>query len=548
MKENVRVAVAQVHVEPWAEDRNLIKVLQYMRMAAKQGADVVVFSEAISNGYVFKDTEEALRAATTTDGEFVTAVRSLASELKIWTSFGILERTKAKDGIHNTALLVSDSGKLEGVYRKTFFIRSDKIWMKHGEIKFEPTTTPLGSIGMVICADMRIPEPARCTALGGAQMLFNVSNWGGPDQYEIHAPARAIENHCWIISADKVGSEPGIRYPGHSQVLTPDGAVAAEASEFDEELLVVDVKPSLADRRGKEHRFARRRPELYQKLVGLAPAKSRTNSQLTSVSGVYAAAAQVVSGNIEQAVVECEKIFLLDEADLIVLPELFPVQGGVSNENVRERIGLTETAVDLLAKFSRRTGTVVVVGLPRLSADGGLYNSACVIDGGEIVGWYDKSHLESSEVGLFSAGRDLGLFNTRIGLLGVMLGEEGLITEVPRLLAFDGAQVIAWPTRWKSTRHSDVLPLERALENQVYVVAATPAERGVGHSQVVSPRPYPIPAQRATIGPGRVGCAGHMIVPATSTMKLVSRNTDIFAHRQPQGYSILTTQTGEGAQ
>ncbi len=247
-KNKVRVAVAQLHVEPWVEDRNLAKVLEYMRHSAKQGAKVAVFSEGMSNGYVFTDVQEAQAAATTITGSFVKSIQALAAELKIWVSFGILE--KAENGIYNDALLVSDTGELAHVYRKSFFIRSDKIWMKHGGIKFEPTSTPFGSVGLIICADMRIPEPARCTALAGAQMLFNVSNWGGPDQYEIHAPARAIENHCWIISADKVGSEPGIRYPGHSQVLSPEGHVIAEASEFNEELLVVDIEPSLADRRG----------------------------------------------------------------------------------------------------------------------------------------------------------------------------------------------------------------------------------------------------------------------------------------------------------
>ncbi len=257
------------------------------------------------------------------------------------------------------------------------------------------------------------------------------------------------------------------------------------------------------------------------------------------MAGIYAAACQSISGNIDQAIAECEKMFRLDEADLFVLPELASVSGEISRENILAQMDSVDDAIEKLLKFSRKTHSVMVVGLPRQIAGGRLQNAACVIDDGEILGWYAKSHLETGESDHFVKGDELGIFQTRVGSIGVMLGEEGLITEVPRLLAMEGAEILAWPCRWKSGRHSDVMPLERALENQVYVVAATPAERGVGHSQVVSPRPYPVPAQRAILGPGRLGCIGHMIVPATSAMKLVSRNTDVFAHRQPQAYTAL---------
>ncbi len=536
---HVRVAIGQLHVEPWAEDRNLKKICAFMRRASSFGARLVVFSEAMSNGYVFHDIKEAEAAATTIPGPFIDPICALASELNMWVGLGLLER--AKQGIYNDALLISADGKIQATYRKTFFIRSDKIWMRHGGISFKPVTTPFGSLGLIICADMRIPEPARCTALSGAQVLLNLANWGGPDQYEIHTPARAIENHFWIVSADKVGSEPGIHFPGHSQVVNPEGRVVAEASGVDEELLIVDIDPSEADRVSNQKRFSGRRPELYQQLCEplAIPAQDKGNS--AGVMGRYVAACQVVSSRVHEALAVCEEAYRLDEAELMVLPELFTVTDIGDENEIRQRSIEASDVLQQFTDFSKATGTVLVIGLPMSITDGtGIANSAWVIDAGKVLGFYQKTHLSFDEAGKFTSGNNLPVFQTSVGTIGVLLGEEGYITEVPRLLALRGAEILTWPCRWTTQRPSDVLPLERALENQVYVVVANPAENGIGHSQVVSPRSYPVSAHRVAIGPGRVGAVGQMIIPMTSHMKLISRNTDVFAHRKPEAYGILS--------
>ncbi|MCC7487207.1 MAG: carbon-nitrogen hydrolase family protein [Burkholderiales bacterium] len=543
-KNRVRVAIAQLHVEPWAEERNLKKVCDYMRRAARAGAKVAVFSEGMSNGYVFQDIREAEAAATTIPGPFIDPVRALAQELNVWVAIGLLER--APQGIYNNALLISPDGNIHSRYRKTFFIRSDKIWMRHGGVCFDAVVTPFGKVGLVICADMRIPEPARCTALSGAQVLFNVSNWGGPDQYEIHAPARALENHCWVISADKVGSEPGIRYPGHSQVVNPDGRIIAEASEFDEELLVVDIDPTEADHVEGRKRFADRRPDLYRMLCDPQAGRPLFEDDASRITGCYVAACQVVSARVEEALRVCEEACRLDEAQLLVLPELFTVENPEDDSELRQRSEQSARLIEPFVNFSRSTCSVLVIGLPQKSANGmGVANSACVIDRGKMLGSYQKTHLHARESDRFIRGNDLPVFETSIGRIGVLLGNEGVVTEIPRVLALKGAEILAWPTRWTGQRASELLPLERALENQVYIVVASPAEHGTGHSQVVSPRTYPVPALRSALGAGRVGFVGQLIVPMTARVKMLSRNTDVFAHRMPDAYSILAASQDE---
>src|SRR3989304_4331510 len=76
--------------------------------------------------------------------------------------------------------------------------------------------TSIGCLGLMICADGRLPEIARTLALRGAQLIVNPTAWVSTardrrlltnPQYEYMIPVRALENGVWIASANKVGTE-----------------------------------------------------------------------------------------------------------------------------------------------------------------------------------------------------------------------------------------------------------------------------------------------------------------------------------------------------
>ena len=132
-------------------------------------------------------------------------------------------------------------------------------------------------IGVLICYDLRFPEAARMCALDGADLIALPTNWPvGVDFHPgIFAPARAAENHCYLLACDRVGTERGVDFIGRSLLIDYDGHELAVAGDTEEELLVGEIDPDAARlthvrRRPGEHEWdtmADRRPGLYRRLL-----------------------------------------------------------------------------------------------------------------------------------------------------------------------------------------------------------------------------------------------------------------------------------------
>ena len=89
------------------------------------------------------------------------------------------------------------------------------------------------------------------------------------------APVRAMENHLFFMVVNRVGSEGGFEFIGHSCLCAPNGSVIASCPNRQEACLVARIDPQLARnkrivRQPGEHEIDRildRRPELYKGLV-----------------------------------------------------------------------------------------------------------------------------------------------------------------------------------------------------------------------------------------------------------------------------------------
>ena len=84
----------------------------------------------------------------------------------------------------------------------------------------------------------------------------------------IHEPARAHENEVWMVCADKAGQEEGLTYPGHSQVIHPDGTMVVQGSQHGHEIVYADIDTEevAAVRQRADSLMRGRRPESYKLL------------------------------------------------------------------------------------------------------------------------------------------------------------------------------------------------------------------------------------------------------------------------------------------
>ncbi len=271
----VRVAACQVEPRIGDVERNLERIEAALTDAARGGAALAVLPEAAITGYAFASLDEALPVARRASAVAADRLEEMSRALQLVVVCGSLDAEG--DEVYNIAYAISPDGR-RYQYRKVHlpYLGVDRF--------ATPGPTPPAvvevagmRVGVLICYDLRFPEAARICALDGADLIVLPTNW--PVGVEFHpdlfAPARAAENHCYLLAADRVGEERGTTFMGRSIFVGPDGERLAVASDSDEEILYGDVELERARathvrRRPGEHEWdtiADRRPGLYDRLL-----------------------------------------------------------------------------------------------------------------------------------------------------------------------------------------------------------------------------------------------------------------------------------------
>ncbi len=158
---------------------------------------------------------------------------------------------------------------------------------------------------------------------------------------------------------------------------------------------------------------------------------------------------------------------------LAVLPEMW--SSGYDYTNLSTLAERTPEVLDALRSVSSELGMVTVGSLAE-KKDGALYNTAFVVDRGEIVGSYRKLHLFSTmgEDRYLKSGESTLVVDTSAGRIGVAICYDLRFPELFRKLALEGAQILCLPAEWPKPRqeHWRTLLRARAIENQLFVAAA----------------------------------------------------------------------------
>ena len=277
----VRVAACQIDPQLGEVDRNLERIERAVAEAAAAGAVLAVLPEAAVTGYAFTSLDEALPVARRAGAVAADRLAALAVKHAMTVICGTLEAQG--DEIFNTALLVTADGR-RFAYRKMHlpFLGIDRFATPGPDA---PSVVEVNGlrIGVLICYDLRFPEAARMCALDGADLIALPTNWPVGVNFHpgIFAPARAAENHCYLLASDRVGTERGVTFIGRSLLIDYEGNQLAVASDTEEALLIGEIDPEAARqthvrRRPGEHEWdtmADRRPGLYRRL--LEPAVDR---------------------------------------------------------------------------------------------------------------------------------------------------------------------------------------------------------------------------------------------------------------------------------
>lgn len=195
-----------------------------------------------------------------------------------------------------------------------------------------------------------------------------------------------------------------------------------------------------------------------------------------------------------------------DGARLVVLPEVFnsPYQSERFPDYAEPYPGLTSA---FLANCSARYGIYLVGGsIIEKDEAGRLYNTSYIFNPqGELLGRHRKLHLFDVDIAggiafresdTLSPGHQVTVINSGSLCFGVMICFDVRFPELARRCVLDGAQMLIIPAAFNTVTgpaHWEILMRTRAVDNQCYVMAASPARnpeasyQAWGHSMIIDP-------------------------------------------------------------
>ena len=276
----VTVAALQLAFSDEVE-QNIAAVTELVREAASRGAEIVLPPELFEGHYFCQVEDEGRFSRAKSAGEHpaVLAMQRLAAELRVTIPTSFFEL----DGPHhyNSLAMIGPDGAVQGVYRKSHIPDGpgyeEKFYFRPGNTGFRVWDTPAARVGVGICWDQWYPETARILMLIGADLLFFPTAIGN----EPHDPTldtsrmwrramigHSVSNVVPVIAANRIGTENGQTFYGHSFLADERGDLVAEFGADETGVLVGTFDLDVVRRHRAAFGFFRdRRPDLYGRIA-----------------------------------------------------------------------------------------------------------------------------------------------------------------------------------------------------------------------------------------------------------------------------------------
>jgi len=486
----------------------------------------------------------------------------------MYVAVGVDLRGATAPDVHISSVLIGPDGCVIGVHNKHVLWDYEYTLFVAGSEQYQVFKTPIGVIGLLLCADGILPETPRALSLLGAQILCNSLNSRGPDEARMHIPLRSMESAVWHIASNTVGnpSNVGLLWPctGGSQIVAPDGTSVASCGEEEEEMVWADIQPALADLKTSnlvDNVMEWRRPDLYGVLT--------QPLDVVPAAAMYGPAPEIAEGPAPQCVKvammqisryhtrQCTEWVTARQIDLAgrrkahlgVLPELFCFAAGEVAKDVAAAAAYSATILSQLQENAKQAGIFVAASLVEEDA-GAFYHTAYLLNSqGEIVGSYRKAHLNREEQSWAAAGQSLAtVMDTEIGKLALMIGDEVWIPEVGRALGVLGAEIVIHPCNWDRPEAPNMAAVERTSENRYHLVSVARLDnKGLVGSQVVFAGEFvggePIALMRFPMAQWmRYGVEEQMVVDLhrrEAHCKMMGFHLDVLAKRAPECYGMF---------
>lgn len=191
-------------------------------------------------------------------------------------------------------------------------------------------------------------------------------------------------------------------------------------------------------------------------------------------------------------------------AEIIALPEMFACPYSRKYFKAYAALGHEKT-LSAMKRWAKENDILLIGGSVPETEDGKVYNTCFVIDGnGAVIARHRKIHLfeidvpgmRFSEAASFEPGRDITVFDSKWGKIGVAVCFDVHFPELFRAMAVRGARLVILPAQFDAVMgalHWKSLLRCRADDNQIFFAGVSAARneafsyKALGDSMVIDP-------------------------------------------------------------
>lgn len=265
----MKLAMAQMKNQGTIE-KNLEKSLKCIEMAAKEGADLILFPEVqLTEFFPQYEGLDVKKYRRTIDSEVVKAFQDASKRNKIISVPNIYLEEEGKP--YDASLVIDATGQIKGIQKMVHIAQAKQFYEQDyytpADDGFKVIETDLGEIGIIVCFDRHYPESIRTEALMGADLILipTANTKAEPsDMFEWEIRVQAFQSCTPIAMCNRVGKEDDMDFSGESIAVDAGGNLLAKADDSEQIIYVdIDMNQAKETRERKPYTTLRRR-ELYK--------------------------------------------------------------------------------------------------------------------------------------------------------------------------------------------------------------------------------------------------------------------------------------------
>ena len=457
---SMRIALAQTNPTVGDIPHNCRKIVEFANRAREQGAQVVVFPELSITGYPPKDL--LLKSQFIDDN--LRALKIVATHVKgIDVIVGYADRNTEPVGrpLRNAVALLRDGMVVSRHFKTllpTYDVFDESRYFEPGPLDQRCNVVEVGGMraGLTICEDLWNDErmiarrlyhenPIVTLHAAGAQVLINTSASPfvvGKHEFRRKLFASQVKQvGLPLIYVNQVGGNDELVFDGNSMVMDGGGKVVAQARDFAEDLLIVEVGPGAKVGMARMEKPRTDVESIHEALViGLRDYLSKCNFKSVVLG---------LSGGIDSAVTCAIAVAAVGAENVtgVAMPSRYSSEHSVAD--AKELAANLEVAFHLIPIQDVHAAyeATLAPAFAGRGADITEENLQARVRGALLMAFSNKfNHL------LLTTGNKSEVATGYCTLYGDMCGGLAVISDVPKMMVYQLAELINAKAGW------DVIP------------------------------------------------------------------------------------------